>query len=30
MHPSEPLLLKVAVNKQTASANQGQANEAKQ
>jgi hypothetical protein len=30
MHPSEPLLLKVAANKQTASANQGQADEAKQ
>jgi hypothetical protein len=30
MHPSEPLLLKVAVNKQTASANQGQTDEAKQ
>jgi len=30
MHPSEPLLLKVAANKQKASANQGQANDAKQ
>ncbi len=30
MHPSDPLLLKVAVNKQTASANQGNGDDAKQ